>query len=463
MKQQQCVFGLAAVVMASGAAVGQGFLSAEIVRSGLTSPVFVTSPPGDYTRLFIIQQKGVGGSQNVGNILIHNLVTNTTNATPFLTLTNLPVPPDNSEQGLLGLAFDPGYATNGYFYINYTSNATAAGTTVIARYQVSADPDIADPASATTVLTQVQPFKNHNGGWLGFGPDGYLYAALGDGGSGGDPFQNAQNRNTLLGKMLRLDVDPLPYTVPPDNPFVGLAQHRPEIWAYGLRNPWRPSFDRQTGDLWIADVGQESWEEVNFQPAIGAPPHAAVNYGWRCYEGTHAYNTGGCPAPGTLVFPVHEYSSQTGSGNCSVTGGYVYRGCKIPQARGLYFFADYCAGRIWSFRLVNNTVTELTLRTTELTPPGGPAPAAVASFGEDANGELYYMGAGRVVRIVPDCYANCDGSTEAPVLNVADFTCFLQRFAAQDCSANCDDSTQAPRLNVADFTCYLQKFAAGCP
>jgi glucose/arabinose dehydrogenase len=456
--------GLLAVAAAAGSAWGQSFMRAELVRSGLTSPVYVTAPAGDFNRIFIIQQKGVGGLQNVGNILVHDLTTNTTLPTPFLQLNNLPIPPNNDEQGLLGLAFDPNYASNGYFYINYTSNASANGTTIIARYQVSADPNVANPASATVLLTQTQPFKNHNGGWMGFGPDGFLYAALGDGGSGGDPGNNAQNMNTILGKMLRLDVSTVPYTIPATNPWVGIAGRRAEVWAYGLRNPWRASFDRQTGDLWIADVGQENWEEVNFQPASGAPPYTAANYGWRCYEGIAPYNTTGCPPQNTMTSPVHVYSSGTGSGNCSVTGGYVYRGCRIPQARGLYFFADFCSGRVWTFRLVNGLPTELTLRNTELNPPGGPAISTVSSFGEDANGELYITSlAGNLFRLVPTCYANCDSSTTAPVLNVADFTCFLQRFAASDCFANCDNSTEPPRLNVADFTCFLQRFAAGCP
>jgi hypothetical protein len=317
----------------------------------------------------------------------------------------------------------------------------------------------------------VQPFKNHNAGWMGFGPDGFLYIPLGDGGSGGDPGNRAQNIDLLLGKVLRIDPsgDDFPadpnrnYRIPADNPFVGVAG-ADEIWAYGLRNPWRSSFDRQTGDFWIGDVGQELWEEIDFQSGALTPPFTAANYGWRCYEGNAPYNTTGCAPQGTRTFPVHVYSSGTGSGNCSVTGGYVYRGCRIPQARGLYFFADFCSGRVWTFRYVNGQVTDLTLRNTELNPPGGPNISTVSSFGEDANGELYITSlSGNLFRLVPTCYANCDASTTPPTLNVADFTCFLQRFAASDCFANCDNSTTPPRLNVADFTCFLQQFAAGCP
>jgi glucose/arabinose dehydrogenase len=465
-----CVAAAGLVVLA-GTVQGQQTFTAVRVAQGLTRPLFVTAPPGDRNRLFIVEQRGSGGVASQASIRILNLATNTIEATPFLTIGNMPTNTQtNSEQGLLGLAFDPNYATNGFFYINYTSAATTNGTTIIARYTVSANPNIADPNSATTLLTLVQPFVNHNGGWLAFGPDGHLYAALGDGGSGGDPGNRAQNTGVLFGKILRIipSGDAFPadpnrnYTYPSDNPFA-LAGGTPEVWAYGLRNPWRPSFDRQTGDLFIADVGQESWEEVSFQPAIGAPPYTAVNYGWRCYEGTHTFNTTGCPPQASLTFPVHEYSSQTGSGNCSVTGGYVYRGCSVTSARGLYFFSDYCSGRMWTFRLVGGVVTELTDRTAQLTPVGGPAPALVASFGEDAMGELYWMGNGNLFKLVPSCYVNCDSSTEPPVLNVQDFTCFLQRYASNDCFANCDGSTVPPTLNVQDFTCFLQRYATGCP
>jgi glucose/arabinose dehydrogenase len=455
---------IGAGLAATGGALAQSVTAVE-VASGLTNPVFVTAPPGDNLRLFIVEQRGSAGIASRGEIRVLNRATNTIEPTPFLAINNLPVnPPADLEQGLLGLVFDPSYASNGFFYINYTNNVTVNGTTIIARYRVSStNANVADPASATVVLQQQQPQRNHNGGWLAFGPDGYLYAALGDGGGGGDPNNNAQNLGSLLGKILRLNVSTLPYTIPPTNPFAGSTAARQEIWAYGLRNPWRPSFDRATGDLWIADVGQSTWEEINFEPAAGMPPYTARNYGWRCYEGHAPGNTTGCAPMSTMTFPVYVYNHNVG---CSVTGGYVYRGSSLPALQGTYFFADWCANQIWSFRYVNGQVTEFTNRTAQLTPAGGAALAAITSFGEDPTGEMYFMGggtSGRVFKIVPACYPNCDASTAPPILNVQDFTCFLQRYAAQESYANCDNSTQAPVLNVQDFTCFLQRYAAGCP
>jgi glucose/arabinose dehydrogenase len=457
MRQQTCLAAAVVIACTAGTATAQQFSSTRIA-TGLVRPVFVTAPPGDYSRLFIVEQRGSGGVSTRADIRIMNLPSHTLEATPFLSITGVST---GSEQGLFALAFDPDYDNNGYFFVHYTNSA---GSTVIARYRVSeTNPNQADPASAAIVLTQAQPFSNHNGGWIGFGPDNYLYIALGDGGSGGDPQNNAQNLNTLLGKMLRIDVSSLPYTIPPTNPYAGGTNPRPEIWAYGLRNHWRNSFDRLTGDLWIGDVGQSAWEEINFQPAATEPPFQAVNYGWRCYEGNAAYNTTGCPPQSTMTFPVHVYPN-SGTTNCSVTGGYVYRGCQVPGARGLYFFADYCSNRIWTFRYVNGQVTELTERTAQLVPGGGvPGASLITSFGEDAAGDLYWMGNGAIYKLVSTCYANCDGSTTSPVLNIADFTCFLTAFAKNDCYANCDGSTTAPVLNVADFTCFLTKFAAGGP
>jgi glucose/arabinose dehydrogenase len=469
------VAGVAAVglVTLAGSTHAQTFLAGARVAQSLVRPLFVTAPPGDLNRLFIVEQRGSGGVASRADIRIMNLPSGTIEPTPFLSVFNLPTnAATNSEQGLLGLAFDPNYATNGYFYVNYTTAVTTNGTTIIERYRVSTtNPNIADPGSATMLLTLNQPFVNHNGGWLGFGPDGYLYAALGDGGSGGDPGNRAQNTTLLFGKMLRIlpDGDDFPadpnrnYSIPSTNPFATHATNAREIWAYGLRNPWRSSFDRVTGDLWIGDVGQDAWEEINFQPAATLPPFTAVNYGWRCYEGNAPYNTTNCAPQSTMTFPVHTLP-QVGTNYCSITGGYVYRGCKIPQARGLYFFADYCAARVWSFRLVGTSVTELTDRTAEVTPVGLTI-NTITSFGEDASGELYITsgGSGNIFKILPRCYANCDGSTVAPILNVGDFTCFLQKFAAGDCYANCDDSTLPPVLNVGDFTCFLQRFAANCP
>src|ERR1044071_5062572 len=251
---------LAALAGAASRADAQA-LTAVRLPAAFTRPVFVTAPPGDTSRIFVCEQRGSALTANRADIKIFHLDTNTLNATPFLTISPVST---FSEQGLLGLAFDPNYATNGLFYVSYT-NTTGVGNSTIMRYHVSANADIADAASGTLVLSVTQPFNNHNGGWIGFGPDNMFYAAFGDGGSEQDPNNVGQNQNTLLSKILRLDVTTLPYTIPPTNPWFGLGGVRQETWAWGLRNPWRPSFDRATGDLWIADVGQDAWEEINFQ------------------------------------------------------------------------------------------------------------------------------------------------------------------------------------------------------
>ncbi|HEV8128424.1 MAG TPA: PQQ-dependent sugar dehydrogenase, partial [Candidatus Eisenbacteria bacterium] len=286
------------------------------VASGLSMPLFVTSPPGDTSRVFIVEQRG---SDNRGRIkILKNGV-----VLPRAFLTTAPLPTDN-EQGLLCLAFAPDYATSGRLYITYTR--ASDGAVVLERHNVSADPDSANPA-ATVILTVAKPATNHNGGWLSFGQDGYLYMTTGDGGGAGDPGDHAQNLNDILGKMLRLDVSGATYTSPPSNPFFGPINGLDEIWAFGLRNPWRPSFDRLTGDLIIADVGQNAIEEINFQPAGSA---GGRNYGWRCYEGFSFFtesatiSCGSCLAAGCpKVFPHYQYDHS--GGRCSITGGYVYR------------------------------------------------------------------------------------------------------------------------------------------
>src|SRR5262245_36732420 len=266
---------IGAFLAGSAAAVSsQTALTTEMVASGLSSPVFVTSPPGDCSRLFVVEQTGAIRIVKNGSLL----------ATPFLDINTLVL--FGGEQGLLGMAFHPSYAANGFFYVNYTRKPD--GATVVARYSVSANPDVADRGSVLPLLVIAQPFDNHNGGMLAFGPnDGFLYIGMGDGGSGGDPFNNAQNPDVLLGKMLRIDVDhaspPLAYAIPPSNPFAGAAAGADEIWSVGLRNPWRFTFDRANGDMYIGDVGQNSVEEIDFEPA-GSP--GALNYGWRCMEGT---------------------------------------------------------------------------------------------------------------------------------------------------------------------------------
>jgi hypothetical protein len=290
--------------------------------------------------------------------------------TPFLDIA--PIVSCCGERGLLSVAFHPQYAVNGRFYVNYTNTS---GHTVIARYSVSGNPNLADPASGSVLLTVMQPFSNHNGGQLQFGPDGYLYIGMGDGGSAGDPNDLAQDPATLLGKMLRIDVDGgVPYAVPATNPFVGVPGVLDEIWALGLRNPWRFSFDRATGDLFIADVGQNSWEEVDFQPT-GSP--GGENYGWRRMEGSDCFNPPSGCNDGSLVLPIAEYSHSLG---CSITGGYRYRGPQFPHLRGFYLYGDYCSGRIWGTSERAGSWTTAELVDTTFT---------ISAFGEDEAGELY--------------------------------------------------------------------------
>jgi glucose/arabinose dehydrogenase len=277
------------------------------------------------------------------------------------------------EQGLLSVAFHPRYRENGFFFVNYTD---LQGRTIVARYSVSADRNVANPDSESILLTIPQPFDNHNGGELQFGPDGYLYIGMGDGGSGGDPQNNGQSLNTLLGKMLRIDVDSAaPYAIPPSNPFATSTTARREIWAYGLRNPWRFTFDRENGDLWIADVGQGAWEEVDLQRSTSI---GGENYGWRKMEGRHCFNPSSNCTEASMTLPVVEYSHSFG---CSITGGYRYRGARYPAMRGLYFFADYCSGDIWGAResVSGNWTASVLLDTT----------LSLTTFGEDENGELY--------------------------------------------------------------------------
>jgi len=305
-------------------------------------------------------------------------------AEPFLDIVDR-VGSGGSEQGLLSVAFHPDYGNNGLFYVNYTNRN---GDTVVSRYQVGEDPDRADPASEQILLNIGQPYQNHNGGQLQFGPDGYLYVGMGDGGSGGDPQNHGQNPATLLGALLRLDVDAggeVGYAIPPDNPYVGSDTGRNEVWAIGLRNPWRFSFDRETGDLYIADVGQNQYEEVNVAPAGHAAP---INYGWNIMEGLHCYGSDTCEQEG-LYLPAVEYSHP--EGGCSITGGYVYRGEQFPALSGNYFYGDFCTGRVWSF----------------LSPDGEPRQVAsvqgnITSFGQDALGELYLLTQqGQVYQIQP--------------------------------------------------------------
>ncbi len=353
-------------------------ISLQPFASGFVRPVVIENCKDE--RLFVVEQDGYINVVNANGSVL---------PTPFLNIDPI-VNSNSNEQGLLGLAFHPDYKTNGYFYVYYTNSAN---NIVISRFNVSAtDSNLANASSEQILITILHPTNtNHNGGCLRFGPDGYLYAGTGDGGGGGDVANNAQNKNKLLGKMIRLDINNgSPYSVPADNPFVNTPNTQPEIWAYGLRNPWRWSFDRLTGDLWIGDVGQNAWEEVDFQKSGIA---GGQNYGWRCYEGNHGYNTSGCQPQTAYIPAVYEMSH---SGNyCSVVGGYVYRGGKYSNMFGYYFFADYCVNMIQVLKR-SNTGTYVHYNTINY------SGANISTFGEDQYGELYVadLTSGQVRKIV---------------------------------------------------------------
>lgn len=332
------------------------------VVEGFTQPVTITSMPNhDDKRLFVVEQAGV-----------IRIVTaeRTVEAKAFLDIK--PKVQAGGEMGLLGLAFHPKVKQNNFFYINYIDKDT---NTIIARYTISQTTGLADPASEKVLLKLKQPYPNHNGGDIKFGPDSYLYIGLGDGGSGNDPENRAQNKEELLGKLLRIDVDgSLTYAVPADNPFAK-GGGKPEIWALGLRNPWRFSFDRKNGDLYIADVGQGQYEEVNFQPANSK---GGKNYGWRCYEGAQAHLPEGCQDASVYTKPILQYDH--GDKRCSVTGGFVYRGSKYPALDGHYLYADFCTKQLFSTKKTGDSWSPITTTSTGLD---------ISTFGEDSNGELY--------------------------------------------------------------------------
>lgn len=367
-------------------------LTTETLASGFSSPAYVTAPPGDTERLFV--------SQLGGQIRIIRLADGSVDPVPFLDIDALVL--TSGERGLFALAFHPDYATNGFFFVHYTDNS---GNTVVARYTVSADPDVANAATAVTYLTAVQPFPNHNGGSIAFQPgdaNHYLYVALGDGGSGGDPDERAQNLTVKLGKMLRLDVDAGPSTAPASNPFVdGPGGNEDLIWAYGLRNPWRFSFDSLTGDMYIGDVGQNDVEEIDFQASDST---GGENYGWDLLEGSADFECVFCEfARNGTVLPIHEYAHVTAQ---AVIGGYVYRGTEFPTLTGRYFFADSSSAKMWSFVYEGSPNPSVTERTAQLNPGG----ASIVSFGEDGNGELYMVDVGdtgsngvvkRIIETVP--------------------------------------------------------------
>ena len=373
-------------LVAGGCSLSRGSLGAELVADGFTAPLFVCSQPGDADRLYVVEQGGKIWIISGGVPL----------PIPFLDISGLIS--SGSERGLLGLAFHPDYGLNGFFYVNYTEKTR--GETVVARYQRSGDDEnSADPTSGYTVLTIPQPFANHNGGMIAFGPDRYLYIASGDGGGANDPDGNGQNLATLLGKILRIDVDlEAPYAVPPDNPFKVQPGTREEIWAYGLRNPWRFSFDTSTGDIYIGDVGQDAREEIDFQAAASL---GGENYGWDIAEGIACQGgSGTCGLSPLYAAPVYDYDHRSGE---SITGGYVYRGAAIETFRGYYLFGDFVSGRVWSFKLEGGVPVDLTEHTRDLTPAGGRSIGAISSFGEDASGELYIVdySDGEIYKVVP--------------------------------------------------------------
>jgi glucose/arabinose dehydrogenase len=380
-------------------------ISFNLVESGFDAPIQLTHAGDNSGRLFVVEQPGRI------RIIEDNQVTGI-----FLDISGRvrsPASGGGNEEGLLSVAFPPGYAAKGYFYVYYTN---LNGNNQVSRFHLGQGPDAAEPDSEELILPLSHPtYGNHNGGQLAFGPDGYLYIATGDGGGGGDPEENAQNTASLLGKLLRIDVEPeepapsptvtppasyahqvlFPlifdlgnpfepvqpaYTIPPDNPFAGQQGTREEVWALGLRNPWRFSFDRQTGDLYLGDVGQGSWEEVNFQPASS---QGGENYGWNIMEGQVCYNSPSCNTSG-LTLPVSVYPTHS-SGSCSVTGGFVYRGSDYPGMQGIYFFADFCNGKIWGLQREGDAWVRQELADTDY---------MITGFGEDQGGELYLVDRG---------------------------------------------------------------------
>jgi len=404
---------LLAMVVLSPAYAQNPRLDAARVAGGFTAPLYVTAPPGDTSRLFVVQQ--------TGQILIINLPSRTVNAIPYLDISgevNF-----SGEEGLLGLAFDPNYASNGRFYINYSApgGSFGAGVSNTAEFLVSADPDIADPTSEATLFTYDKPQNNHNGGWVGFSPragdQGNLYISTGDGGSANDaglghiePGGNAQNTTTLMGKMLRIHIEDTygTYSIPPDNPFFGSNTDKEEIFCWGLRNPWRNSFDRVSGTMFIGDVGQSSREEIDVQKPSN--PGGGENYGWRVREGfiqNPAYPDD--PPPPDAVDPIFDYPHTTGQ---TIIGGYIYRGNRIPSLGGIYVFADYLGpeggdntGRIWIFHYNGRNVSGFRDITSQLFPTrvGNFPLNNPSSLGEDASGELYICDItnGNVYKIIP--------------------------------------------------------------
>ena len=363
-------------------------LSSKLIADGFKKPIFVTSHPEDASLLYVVEQGGRIKIINNGKAAV----------TPFLDIDKRVVNPNRpgDERGLLGFAFHPNHAKNGKFYVNYMNND---GYTVVSEFSVKSKKK-ADHTSERILFDLEQPYGNHNGGHMEFGPDGYLYISIGDGGKAGDPLNAGQDLNTLFGKVIRIDVNTHPYGIPKSNPYYGQKDKRGEVWAWGFRNVWRFSFDRKTGDIYYGDVGQNKWEEVNYEPA-GSP--GGVNYGWRLMEASHCYNPKNNCLKDGLTMPIVEYpndanymvvlggGSQADAEGCSVTGGYVYRGKEITGLQGYYLFGDYCSGNIWTFKVLNGKAVEFKNRTEEINLANGEFTTYISSFGEDAKGEFYIV------------------------------------------------------------------------
>jgi glucose/arabinose dehydrogenase len=509
--------GIGAAVAATAAphALAQQ-LATQSITTGLTRPVWAGAPRGDTGRLFVIESRfrALTSDPYIGRIKIVNLSNNTVNGTLFLSfnpaggICSTAVGAYISEQGLLGMAFHPDYLTNGYFYIHHTRGTDAA--VIIARMRANAPyatSGTADPASYTPLLTVTHPQTNHNGGWMDFGPDGNLYFAIGDGGNGNDqggghiePGGNAQNLTVLLGKIGRIDVDGadnIPgnaddadavagtaYRIPAGNPFSGAGQ-RKEIWLYGLRNPWRNSFDRATGDLWIGDVGQDVREEVN----VNIGNVGGRNYGWRCMEGTRCTGLSGCTCnAASLVLPILEYAHPatalippTNMEGVAITGGYVYRGCDIPWFQGHYLFTDYGTPTLWSLKYSPGTgITNLVNRTIELDPPGTASIVSVSSFAEDGRGEMYIIdqSGGKLLKVVAalptfnctTCVADVDDGTGTGTrdggVGIEDLLYYLALYDAGTTAADVDNGTSTGTrdggVGIEDLLYYLERYDAGC-
>ncbi|MEM7164658.1 MAG: PQQ-dependent sugar dehydrogenase [Planctomycetota bacterium] len=437
---KRAVYLLATVAVLSAAAPAQleAQMSTVQVASGLNDPLYVTAPPGDHKRLYIVEQDGA--------IKIMDMITGNMLPGVFVDL-NTAVNSGANERGLLGMAFHPDFATNGYFFVHYTNNN---GTSVVRRLTADInDPTTVVAGSSTLIWSATQPASNHNGGMIAFSPTelaNNLYIGLGDGGGGGDTYNTSQNLNSPLAKILRIDVDgPAPYGIPADNPSQTgmLTTTVPETWVYGLRNPWRFSFDQLTGDMYIGDVGQGTWEEIDF---IAASSPGGINFGWVCREGAHCFGSfpGQCSCTtASLVDPIWEYSHSDG---CSITGGEVYRGLAIPALNGHYFYADYCSNKIWSFNYTSGTVSAFAERTAQLDPPGFQSITTITSFGRDAAGEIYICDrGGEIYKMIPIGMVDCNNNH---VLDSVE----ISLGCVPDCDNNgipdsCDIANGAPDVN----------------